>query len=291
MTIFLALLVACVPGLAGGLVNAVTQLADSGKSEQDYAAAKGVPLWLFVVSQCAVGVGGALAFMLVLIWVGKFPDTPAKPSEWLFLITLSFVAGFVGHRILTRVAARLEKQVEDELQKRLPEVKAEVARKEVDPKMRAALAVMSAFTNLSNKKGVLPQTFTEDVRELEAARKDLPLHRQVNIVLGRLYAEGLSDLDRAIAVLSEFIEKKTAAGQGADKDTADSLFNRACYYSHKAKDVSGEEADRLKKLALADLEASIRLAPENIEDAKEDPDLAPIRETGQFKNLLEKGNP
>jgi hypothetical protein len=288
MTLFRALLLGCLPGLAGGFVNAISLLVESGKNDQGkYSAARGVSHEMYVTSKCLVGLGGALAFFLVLIWVGKFPDNPTKTSEFLFLITLSFVSGFVGDRILSKVASGLENQIAQALDKQIPDLKKDV-QKDVDPKMRAALAVMSALTNLNNAAGVLPQTFSDDARDLEQARKEVPLHRQVNILLGRVYAEGLKDYNSGIKVLGEFIEKKKAAGQGSDKDVADALFNRACYLSRKAEALSGDEQKAILRQSVADLEQSLTLSPDNLEDAKRDRDLNLARETEEGKKLLKK---
>jgi hypothetical protein len=64
----------------------------------------------------------------------------------------------------------------------------------------------------------------------------------LDIVLGRLYGEGLKDLDHAIMVLQEFAAQKLEKGAtGKDIDYADVLFNVACYYTKKMEGAAEED--------------------------------------------------
>jgi hypothetical protein len=50
------------------------------------------------------GLGGGAAVILATIWLNKFELTGSNYNK-LYLIVLGLVAGFVGYRILPRVAA------------------------------------------------------------------------------------------------------------------------------------------------------------------------------------------
>ena len=290
-------LLVCVPGALGGLLYAIQQLVDKGKRNGGYeAATRGVPLWLFFLARGFMGLGGAAAVVMVLIMVGKYTDTPWQTSQWLFLIFLAFVSGFAGHRFLPGVAAKLEGQIQDlgkrtedigkdaeEIGKRTKEIGKRT--EELQEELQRELAVAMGLLNLERAK-VLPLEIDQDIKRLETASAKFPLSREVHIVLGRMYRWKRSSYKKAIEVLSEFLRNKEDAGQGGDKDAADALFNRACYYSMGSADVQPSEAAESRHLAFEDLGRSLRLSPENAKDANADPDFDPLRGDPRFQALL-----
>ena len=83
----------------------------------------------------------------------------------------------------------------------------------------------------------------------------------------------LKDRDRAIKILEEFRDNKLKAGL-RDRDTADALFNIACYY---CREIDGVRPQGWEDKALTLLRESIRIAPANAADAREDRDFDPLR--------------
>ena len=289
------LLLILLPGALGGGVQWLSNLVQELKQKDKVATRKDIaPLPMF--TQALVGCGGALATTLVLIAVGKFPEDASK--DWLFLVSLSFVAGFIGHRLLPIVAARLEQQVaeskraSEEAKKASEQAKqvAEQATKEVGKGRAVDEAVDAIYVALQKvliNGEELPAERTKTyIQDLEDLSKQEPTKRKSHIVLGRLYRT-LGNYNEAIGVLSRFIEAKKAAGQGSDEHTADALYNRACYRSVKSKQKEGSEADELRKEAVEDLRQSIALSPRNATEAKTDGDFDPLqREEEAFRTLV-----
>jgi hypothetical protein len=111
MGYWLALGVICISGILGGIVYAISSLLDGGKTEHKdssgnscftYDMLKGVPLEVFFLGRATVGAGGAVALVLVLI-ATKHYDNAYETGNLLFLTTVCFVAGFIGHRVLPAV--------------------------------------------------------------------------------------------------------------------------------------------------------------------------------------------
>ena len=103
-----ALWVILLPGAVGGSLQLLSSLVQEMKEEKKVATFSDIaPLPLF--TQALVGCGGALAITLVLFVMGKCPKCLC--TEWLFLVCLSFVAGFIGHRLLPLVASGLEGKI------------------------------------------------------------------------------------------------------------------------------------------------------------------------------------
>jgi hypothetical protein len=62
---FTGVLIVCIAGSLGGLIAAVGALVEEGKNTEgsEFIATKGVPVWLFLVGRCVVGIGGAAAIL------------------------------------------------------------------------------------------------------------------------------------------------------------------------------------------------------------------------------------
>ena len=288
------LLLILLPGALGGSVQWLSNLVQELKQKDKVATRKDIaPLPMF--TQALVGCGGALATTLVLIAVGKFPEDPSK--DWLFLVSLSFVAGFIGHRLLPIVAARLEQQIaeskraSEEAKKASEQAKqvAEQATKDVGKGRAVDEAVDATFIALQKadleNEDLPAERIQTYIRYLEDLSKEEPTKRKLHIMLGRLYRR-LGSYDEAIGVLSRFIEAKEAAGQGSDEHTADAFYNRACCRSVKSKQEEGREADELKKEAVDDLGKSVALSPQNATEAKTDNDFDALREDETFRTLV-----
>jgi tetratricopeptide (TPR) repeat protein len=135
-------------------------------------------------------------------------------------------------------------------------------------------AVLNAYTDLEKKAPAA--SLQLHIKRLMDLRQQFPVFRMLYIVLGRLY-RATGDLDRAIAVLTEFVGNKEKAGTAGDPDTAVAYYNRACYTAQKAKDATEAARQPLVDTALADLKEAFRRSPEYRDYAQADADLEPIR--------------
>lgn len=140
--------------------------------------------------------------------------------------------------------------------------------------------------NLLQGSNALAVEVQQSISDLEIRMRDEPLDRKLNIVLARMYAEQTGNRARAIDVLTEYVDRKTRKGEGTDRDTADALYNIACYYSLESEKSSAERREELKQKALKALEQSLKLHPNNVLGAVEDADLSPIREMEEFTALV-----
>jgi tetratricopeptide (TPR) repeat protein len=133
---------------------------------------------------------------------------------------------------------------------------------------------LNAYTDLEKKAPAA--SLQLHIKRLMDLRQQFPVFRMLYIVLGRLY-RATGDLDRAIAVLTEFVGNKEKAGTAGDPDTAVAYYNRACYTAQKAKDATEAARQPLVDTALADLKEAFRRSPEYRDYAQADADLEPIR--------------
>jgi tetratricopeptide (TPR) repeat protein len=218
-----------------------------------------------------IGTGGSIAVLFGLAWSNKL-DISRDIKSQVFLFTASFVAGFIGRRLLVSIATRLEEQITETRHE------VQTSRKE------SALAVHMGEYNAAivESTEAMGPSGTPVVQRVAADKllqlKDrMPTDRKVNILLGRLLKR-LGDLDGSIANLTSFLEAKKRRGEDKDNDYADVLYNRACYYALKGD----------KESAYRDLEQSTTLAPRNKEDARSDPDFKAFWNEDRFKELVHR---
>jgi hypothetical protein len=286
-------------GAIGGFVYGIAALIDSGRNEQgQYELLKRVPWQLYLFGRVLVGLGGGIAALMIVLGMGRF-DVPKTEPELsiarLSLAAVSFVAGFIAYRLLPAVAARLENELvktqeklqdaekrTDSLQERVDATGAQI---EAYNALNSDLGTAMEFLNLAQQ----PTGHRDQLIErLEKHREAFPLHRKLNIVLGRLYRESKEDFDSAIDVLETFVKRKITAGEGKDRDTADALFNVACYCSLKMGFTTGEKRKNLEDRAVAAITQSVALAPANAIDVQTDRDLKNLRESGRIQHLLKE---
>jgi hypothetical protein len=134
--------------------------------------------------------------------------------------------------------------------------------------------VLSAYSELEKRAPVA--SLQLQIKHLEDLKLHFPAFRMLYIVLGRLY-RATGNLDKAIAVLSEFIGNKERAGTAGDSDTAAAYFNRACYDAQKGKDATESERRTWLDAAVADVQEAFKRSPEYQGYAQADPDLEPIQ--------------
>ena len=289
-----ALWVILLPGAVGGSVQLLLSLVQEMKEEKKVATFSDIaPLPLF--TQALVGCGGALAITLILFVVNQYPTCPC--TEWLFLVCLSFVAGFIGHRILPLVASGLEGKIkaatdtarqadqkaQQAVQKALQaDQKALQATNRIERDRKVNEAVDAAFEALQQAKAekvdLRPESVKTHIQHLEALSAQEPTRRRLHIVLGRLFSVQ-ENYEKAVETLSKFVKAKADCKEGSDRHTAAALYNRACYQSLMSEKLQDEaKAREMRGSAIEDLEGAFRLDLALVEKAEQpDPDLASLK--------------
>jgi len=246
---------------------------------------------LWIAIGVLAGIGGAIAVMTVLMLDGKF-DTPPEDEHILFYISIALIAGYSGFRYMNRVAQSLEERYK-ELARRQDQEGRQVD--EMETNVTLKMAVTQGFVvaeGLAGRKTVDEFVVRDAVRSLSDALKEHPEERRCAILLARIHrhhnkpeeVQYCGNLQKAIKVLDEAI----SARKGKDeKDTADLLYNRACYKSLLAS-TNGKEED--KNSALNDLERSAQMSPDNASEAYEDKDFAWLKEDPRFKAICGKAS-
>ena len=274
------LFIMCAAGAFGGMLD-VIQLIDVRKLVEQEGPIVVFTRRFFVALALGAfgGIGGAVAMLFIITATAKL-DTGDKPENLLLLISLGMVSGFLGYRVLRSVAMRVEKQIQD-------------VEERTDKKIREAESNLKRYTEIIEAVNIgrsvvadrSAERFAleEAIEKLEALRSQMPDHREINIVLGTIYRK-MGKYRKAIQTLTEALQAMRAKG-AKDKDVADVLYNRACYYNLLADSVDGTERGELKQNAFADLEASFRLSPSNRSDAAEDGDFLSLRNEERFRTL------
>jgi hypothetical protein len=217
----------------------------------------------------------------------------------IYFLGLGFLCGYLMTRMFLGPAFRLADQAtRSGLAAELKETRA------IAEAAKAVSQAAKADSQLAKEKGTVDsdvQTAMEELNKpdhpparmdqlieiLRGYLRDNPLHRKLNIVLGRLYAEGKRDLDGAIDVLQKFIAKKTQENQANDRDTADAFFNIACYYSKKMEETQEEIRKEFEEKGIAAIRNSLEILPQNAADVLVDNDLSELRRSESVKQLVE----
>lgn len=275
----------------GGFVYGVSSLIEMGKSAaREYTELNGIPVRNFLTTRFLVGGGGGFAALFVTLSVGKYKEAPTS-QDLLLLATLCFIAGYIGHRILPAVAARVERELADvKQQAQAAEKKAVAAQKKFEG-LIGRYGELNGEIQLGRellRPGARQPAFTASiVRSLESFLVEFPLHRNLNFVLEDLYTTGLGNVDKGIAVLRDFIRRKQQASEGNDRDVADAWFNIACDISSRIlPQLSGEAKEIAIREGVNAIRDSLIIMPEYAEDARLEPDLDNLVRTGKLDSLL-----
>lgn len=280
LTWALTLVLASLSGAFGGILNVLRLL-----EPRDIFEGKPIPsggrLLGAITLGGIIGSGGAIAMLFVSSAAGKL-NTADNTSNMLTLISLGVISGFLGYRLLSGVADRLEKDVL-QIQGKADAQDREIQQSKLQ--MEFVEAITQGLVAADNEKlGV--SELTEPIRKLEAVRVKVPADRKIGIVLGRLYVRR-EEYDQAICVLSEVLAAKKAAGTGSDADAAALLYNRACYLAVLAgKTADPTKQTALKEKAYVDLESSVKFSPDNKKEAAVDDDFSALKSEDKFKTLI-----
>jgi tetratricopeptide (TPR) repeat protein len=256
----------------------------TGRTKDGYEAAKGVSLRTFVWGRGVLGIGGAFAVMLAIIVAGRYKDE-ATAVNLLFLTSVCLVAGFIGERLLTAVAKKVEDQIA------AVDKKVDEKNQETQEYVKVQTTILQALQSLNT--GEYDQTIiSQYIKDLESGRQNsrFRLDRTLNMVLARLYADVKQDYDKAIAVLREFVKEKGKQGQN-DVNVSDALYNIASYLARKIKTVPAGAKEELRKQALDALTQSVKIAPQNAKAAMHDPnqDFEIFYDDPDFKKIVDPG--
>jgi tetratricopeptide (TPR) repeat protein len=239
-------------GAGGGLVGSLLR-GDGRFIPCDTDQRSG--LQLGAVADLFIGLGGAASALF--LFSGTLQFVPDKPDSYVLIISVSFLAGVFGKRLLDLAGKRLldlaREQAREEAKK---EVRSELA----EP---AAVAYTTAALEL-NKVG----RHEEAVKLAELAIERDPTY--VNAILEK--GRALHRLRRTAEALSVIEEALKRWPEGPRL-----LYNRACYRAvlgHPTEDV------------LADLRLALGGHPALRRVAKDDADLASVRDLPGFQELV-----
>jgi len=209
----------------------------------------------------------------------------------IYFFGLGFLCGYLLTRMFLGPAFRLADQAttvgfEEKLEEtRALAIAAQTASQAVVETTEINADVETAIEELKKTERP-PARMDQLIDRLEAHRRLSPLHRKLNIVLGRVYREGKDDLDSAIRVLDDFLNAKAQANQTSDRDTSDAYFNMACYYSQKMERATGEIRNQFEDKGVRALEKSLAILPENVRDVNVDKDLTELRKSQRVIELM-----
>lgn len=285
------LLLTSISGAFGGMLD-VLQIIDVRKLIERPETP--IASWRRFIAALALGaiggVGGAVAMLFVIVATAKL-DTSDTPANVLMLCSLSMVSGFLGYRVLSSVARRVENQIKEaeaRTEKKIEETTAQtvaIVDKKIQQSSKYANAISKGLL-VAGSLEVPPFVIEDAIAEIEEIIKRTPDDRQASIVLSNIYSSQ-ENYDKAIDVLNDLMKTLQNKGESRNIDMGDALYNRACILNTKAKGLpeGSPELNELKKKIYADLAASFRLSPTNKEEAKKDPDLESLRAEEQFINL------
>jgi hypothetical protein len=304
----------------GGAVFAAAMLLENGKdsTRHDWVAAKGAPVFGYFCGQIVVGIGGAMAAIFAVSTVGKAvgaTDQSNLLNTYLYLVSLSVVAGFMGNKLLPGVGVNLAKQLTqvenkvDAASKKVDQTHQEVKQevKDVAEKVAkttdAMLDILKArdeAKRLENEKAagrsVDKTKAVEFIAKLTEYSRVLPTNRVLHVVLANLHFE-IGDLEEAIVVLETFIKNREQAGITNDDDVATAWFNLACYWtSALAVAQSDGEKKKIKERVVSMVRNCLETAKASgqntlamhLSRTKKDLDLEPIRKEGLLDAIIQQ---
>lgn len=254
------------PSAFGGFLQGLYAhyISDASKIDSNPNDSKKINVRVRLTIAALMGVGGGAAATLASIWLKKF-EYAATDENILYIIVLSVVAGFIGHRILPTVAKSMEEKL-NLIEHRVEKV--QVVATEAKEQSTGALAQATTA-----KKSDSPADEEKTLEDLLRLRKESPLNRGVNMSLVH-ELKRLGRLDDSIKYASEFITLKQSTGVN-DVDLGDMLYNRACYKILKASKGNNGE---LIGSGLDDLSRAVELNPDNRNAAKVDGDFDLLRQ-------------
>ena len=248
MAYWLVPLFGAVGGAVGGVRRNDNKLALSAVEIPDR-------IRLGVVGDICVGLGGACAIVFLFGNTLQI-DPAANPRSSVLLISVSFLAGVFGNKIIERAGQELLNKAKDVAQ--------ETAKAEVAP-LNAVIHAVAAGELI--KSGEFHQALELAERALKIDPKNIRAHIVKGVALKRL-----GRVKEALATIEEALRIRP--------DETDCLYNRACYMS-----ILKMNSTQI----LADLKKAFDFAPELRDYARKDQDFESMRDLPEFKSLLGEG--
>ena len=222
-----------------------------------------------------------LAIAGIVDYQSAIGDAAKQNRIYFSLIALGILAGFGGAPLLKSLSKRLRDTLTPEEKEEVQEVAKSAAKDTAKGAETTAEFLASVNTALLAPETSEGQAAKRSaLAQGEVAHQAVPESRRIGIALGRLYRQ-CNELPKAITVLTRTLESRK---EPKNKDDADLLYNRACYRSLLAENIP-DQAARLRETAWKDLEQSVALSPENLEEATADKDFAPLRQHFNFEKL------
>jgi hypothetical protein len=277
---WLTLALVGIPGVLGGLTNAVSIFLPSAGGEGGKLPSSGdSPKRSYYLAYGITGFGGSLAALLVILWAGKFPGDIANLQALLTLACMGFVAGYMANRLLPAIANSLYKKLTD-----LSERQDDLAKRSevgIGNAVSLSTELTAAREYLSGESFVAGQT-EKLIASLSSLVKAYPTNRPLNILLSRLWEEARYDRKKALDVLGAFIQAKLDAKQ-RDEDLATAYWNAANYHEDDFREMNRPE---LRTQTVEALRKALEIAPSYLEELLRDKDFAGLRESDEGKALL-----
>ena len=269
-------------GAIGGTAEYLRQIAYRNRvwvTNSDEVSS--VPVMLLLLASAIIGLSGAIAIQFIFVLLGSF-SAANTAKNIVFLFSISVAAGFGARIILPRLTERLKKQIEGTDQKA---TKADQKAMAATDEVREARFVIHLNHALS--PNATESERQEAIEQLTARVPSDPTSRLNTILLARLY-RARKNYKSAIRVLDNFLQRKEQKGERDDKDYADVLYNKACYYalSYGETDEPAKK-EEYKQAVLESLARSSEISEENKIDARTDSDFDPLRGDGEFTALIE----
>ena len=255
----------------GGLLQVLYPFVDPNTKDKPNVT------WKHIWVSGFFGFGGGMAVLLAATWVGKVPGSVIE------LVGTGIVAGFIGYRILPKIAETLESRV-SAAEKDLAQAERNI--KEIEANVKECLIAKYRASLISLQFLKRPSEFKDVAAELEETIKKYHDVSEFYILLGRAY-KSLGEYENAIHTLDRLIQQ-----QLTKKQLSKALFNRSCYKVLAGTDGEKKKItnERLVSSGLDDLKQAIDLFEENKEDAFVDPDFQTLiaLDNPRFLNLTGK---
>lgn len=212
---------------------------------------------LGITGEIIFGIGGACAIVF-LLGNNLQVDSTGKPLSYLLLISVSFIAGVFGKRIVELAGEKLLKQAEE----RAKVVAKAEAQAQILPSTYAVGNAFAATVSINNGDVADGLKFAE-----EALRYD-PNSIHALLEKGRAF-KLMGKIEEALGVVEEALRIK--------QTDARALYNRACY-----KCILKRDAQEI----LSDLRKAFESMPELRTHARTDKDLEAMRSLPEFTELI-----
>lgn len=241
-------------GLLQGLYRRIYRLLDDENVDHhdgEIGRLARLPWWDLLIASF-LGVGGGAAVLLVLSATNNL-NLNDGDKNLIFLVVLGIVAGFIGYRILPRVARGLEERI-SKTEERSDTAILEAAQA-ANRAGIAAKAAHKAFVFALTAAASIKSEFEKCEGYLRELLEQEPDDRQVNLKLGSM-VKRLGRYAEAGDIMSDFMRRNEELGQQGSLDWSDALYNRACYRIQDAlKDDTRDE--NMLALGLNDLKNAI----------------------------------